>query len=63
MSIRVPIAQGTGKMAKKFKFLSGKNTGNLKIVQVIGKTPGITYAQVVDSWVLTINDIAIFTVK
>ena len=56
--IRVPTAQGKqGKWSKKI--LSGKHRefGNF------AKTPGIWFAQVVNSLILKVKDIAIFAAK
>ena len=52
----------TGNMAKK-KSLSGKTQGSWKFCQNTGKTQGILFAQVVNSLILKVWDIAIFAAE
>ena len=47
----------------KKKSLSGKTQGIWKFCQNTGKTPGIRFAQVVNSLILKVKDISIFAVK
>ena len=49
-------------MAKK-KSLSGKTQGIWKFCQNTGKTQGVLFAQVVNSLILKVKDIAIFAAK
>ena len=56
-SFRVPTAQGKQKKKKK---PVRENTGNLEILP---KTQGIWFAQVVNSLILKVKDISIFAAK
>ena len=63
LEFRVPTAQGKHRKQGNGKTNSGKIQGIRKFYENIGKTQGIGFARVVNSLILKVKDISVFSVK